>query len=178
MKTRDEKMEEVADALDNGAPLSDDDIRRLIESTMSDLEFTFKLRLKALVNEGIAEGDLKFTTKHRKLVDCMYEAYFIDGPIDTEELFKDCPTPREMIAKMVNMTEKDLFRIGYNKNTPFVIKKYVEFIMNGDLDGLNAILTQALGKPVERRLSLSARVNPLAHLTTEEIRAMLESGKE
>jgi hypothetical protein len=54
MKTRDEKMEEVADALDNGAPLSDDDIRRLIESTMSDLEFTFKLRLKALVNEGIA----------------------------------------------------------------------------------------------------------------------------
>lgn len=108
----------------------------------------------------------------------IYETWEKGEALSPSSLFSDCRDVREKIARLTELSEADLVFVADDLSIEFTVRKYAQALLTSDIKEIHEILNQALGKPLERKLTENRNVNAFADLSTEEIRAYLGEGEE
>ena len=153
-----------------------------ILSSIEDYEtfelFRYAAQRAALESRGIDVDRFPIAAKTKKSdvrsMTNLFESYFTEERVSPETLFAECNDVRDKIARLTGLTEGQLLIVCDDMSVEFTVRRYAEAILSGTIDDLHNILNQSLGKPLERKISLTRTDNALSGLTTDEIRALLD----
>ncbi len=161
--------------------VTDEELRQLEESASRWKHFEhfeYVAYLRILNGAGIKLSQLpeepsKATQSDRDRMRHIYEAWASGEALAPGSLFAGCRDVREKIARLTELSEEDLVFVADDLGVEFTVRKYAQALLTSDIKETHEILNQALGKPLERKLTENRNVNAFADLSTEEIRAYL-----
>jgi len=111
-------------------------------------------------------------------IDGMLQTFTSEERVQPDTLFASCNTVRDKIARLSNLTEGQLIMIADDMHVEFMVRRYAQSILDGDINDLHKILDQGLGKSETRQMIVSKRISQIEQLTTDEIRALLGEPEE
>jgi hypothetical protein len=146
-------------------------------------DFIYMAQRSCLMSSAITVDHLPMLpsgadAKARKRMNNLFHGFFtgVKGR-STEDLFKDCADIRAKLNRLSELNEAELILVSNDLDSELMVRRYAEAIIEGDVKQLNEILNQAMGKPIERVMVASKKVDPLADLTPAELRKLIGDGK-
>lgn len=136
------------------------------------------LRAKGVTTEHLAVEVGRAQAHDRASMEHLFQAHFEEDKLDTAALFVGCTDVREKIARLANLTESQIIMVYDDPNLEYVVRKYAASIMSAASKEMNAILDQALGKPIERIVTVNHEAPQLSALSTAELRALIGEVEE
>lgn len=159
-----------------GGIIPQGDISALQMSTIPDHLLEHRAKLCALIIAGAADVDqYSEGVNDRRVVANLFNAKFGCSAYDIKAAFEDCPDVREKLSKLTELNGSVLMMVAASDDVPYIVSRYAQAIIEGDVKDLNSILDQGLGKPIERKVTITGTTSMLDSLTIDELKALAGS---
>lgn len=162
--------------ISDGAIIDDATKSRMRDYTETS-KFMYVCQQNALENANVDVTSLPLQPSDARWQDFrrmeqLYKAKFA-RTIKKTELIPDGLNLRQQFAYVAEMNESDILAVMDDLSLPKALRNYAEMINDASTPAnFEKIVNQAYGKPPETKAVLTGQINPLAGLSTEELRAL------
>lgn len=139
--------------------------------------FRYRVQMETLRINGI---DVEYfpmpaqsNMRHRQKLESLFNNIIVEK-IDKDVLFDGCESARDKISTLMNMSEAELIAISNDMSIEFIVRRYAGAIISGSTKELNEIMNQAMGKPLERRVTENRTISAIERLTDSDLKRLVE----